>query len=369
MRRYLPPEVPLPLPTPPRVGALVLLFTGLCWVAGSALWARVEPSRLPASLRDTGLYEDWERKRVDPRNLAFEPQYPLWSDGSQKRRWVFIPPGTQIDARAPDDWVFPVGTRFWKEFRFGRRVETRLIQRMAHGWAFGAYVWDEGETEALLAPEQGIPDHHELEPGLFHTIPGAADCRACHQGRPPFILGFSTLQLSADRDPLAPGRSPDPDDGRLDLQRLVSLGLLRGLPPGLLQRPPRIVASTASDRAALGYLHGNCGNCHNAVGPLADLGLVLWHRVDAAPGAPEPAVETTVRSRARWRPAGAEQDAVRVVPGAPAHSALWVRMATRNPLVQMPPLGTRKVDPAGSALVEQWIAGLSDQAVQPGRSQ
>ena len=58
--------------------------------------------------------------------------------------------------------------------------------------------------------------------------------------------------------------------------------LLDHLDPRWLQAPPRIGAPGSRQRAALGYLHGNCGGCHNAEGPLAPLGLVLAH--SAIPG-------------------------------------------------------------------------------------
>ena len=54
---------------------------------------------LPQHLRDTGLYAEGV--------LAFSPQYPLWSDGAVKNRWIYLPPGTSIDATQPDAWEFP----------------------------------------------------------------------------------------------------------------------------------------------------------------------------------------------------------------------------------------------------------------------
>ncbi len=92
------------------------------------------------------------RRRVRADNIAFAPQYPLWSDGASKRRWIHLPPGTAIDASRADAWEFPLGTRLWKEFSYGRRVETRLIERLADGsWRFAAYVWNDEGTDAVLA--------------------------------------------------------------------------------------------------------------------------------------------------------------------------------------------------------------------------
>ena len=104
----------------------------------------------PRELTDTGLYSDGARFTVPPENRPFAPQYPLWSDGAAKRRWVRLPKGRAIDARDPDRWVFPAGTRFWKEFSFrGRKVETRYLEKLAAGrWVYATYAWNEAQTAA-----------------------------------------------------------------------------------------------------------------------------------------------------------------------------------------------------------------------------
>ena len=103
-------------------------------VALASKVAAIPQPRAPQTLQETGLYADAEARRVDPRHLAFAPQYPLWTDGAAKRRWISLPPGTAIDASDPEAWVFPVGTRLWKEFSFaGQRVETRYLERQADG--------------------------------------------------------------------------------------------------------------------------------------------------------------------------------------------------------------------------------------------
>ena len=48
--------------------------------------------------------------------------------------------------------MFPVGTRLWKEFSLGRRLETRMLERTREGWRFATYVWTEDGTDAVLAP-------------------------------------------------------------------------------------------------------------------------------------------------------------------------------------------------------------------------
>jgi hypothetical protein len=309
--------------------------------------------RAPELLAETGLYADPESKTVAPENLAFVPQYPLWSDGATKKRWIRIPPGTSIDASDPDAWKFPVGTKLWKEFSFGRRVETRFMELGTDGrWIYATYAWSEDEKEARLVPERGARGVCEVRPGVRHDLPGVADCRACHTGRPVEVLGFTALQLSPDRDPLAPHKE-EPGPEAHDLRRLVATGVLRNFPEALLELPPRIAASTPRARAALGYLQANCGICHNGVGPLASLGMCLDARLASA-SSTAPAFESTVGVPSRYRPPG-RGPCSRIEPGAPETSALAIRMASRNPLVQMPPLGTHVADEEALALVGAWI--------------
>jgi hypothetical protein len=167
---------------------------------------------------------------VDERNLPFAPQYPLWTDGASKRRWIRLPQGTSIDASNPNDFAFPIGTRLWKQFGFERLVETRFMERRADGsWRFATYVWRAGGHDAELAPEAGVPWAHTMAEGVSYDVPGTTDCESCHLGRSNPVLGFGALQLSADRDTLAPHAEP-PSDAILDLAAFASRGLIRNLP-------------------------------------------------------------------------------------------------------------------------------------------
>jgi mono/diheme cytochrome c family protein len=309
----------------------------------------------PQTLGETGLYSDWATKTVAPANLPFSPQYPLWTDGARKSRWLYVPKGRVIDASNPDVWRFPVGTRAWKEFRFGRRAETRLIERTPSGWQFAAYAWNEDETEAPLVPERGIARSVPIRDGVRHGIPSRADCRACHVAGPARLLGLSALQLSPDRDPLAPHAEPPPD-GAVDLQVLVARGLLRGLPPRFLKSPPRIAAASPVARAAIGYLHANCGGCHTGAGELASLKFALNYGLSAPPSAAPPALLTGVGQSSIFKVPSPTDAVERICAGRPDASVLVARMTSRHPLVQMPPLGTRIVDDEAVALIKKWIA-------------
>src|SRR5687767_4958187 len=75
------------------------------------------------SLGSTGLFSDLATEQLSPGVRAYRPRYELWSDGAEKRRWILLPEGERIDTSNMDDWVFPVGTKLWKEFsRDGTRA-------------------------------------------------------------------------------------------------------------------------------------------------------------------------------------------------------------------------------------------------------
>jgi hypothetical protein len=327
---------------------------------------QADTAAAPRWLSQTGLYG--EDGAIAAGNRPFTPQYPLWTDGAAKARWIHLPEGSRIDVADADAWRFPVGTKLWKEFAWnGRKVETRLLWLAAPDqWVFAAYVWDEAQRDAELAPEGGVPDAYEVASGRHHSIPGRADCLACHAASPTTVLGFSALQLSDDRDPLAPHAEPLPT-GAITLRELVDEDRLSPPRPQWAASPPRIRASDPVERAALGYLAANCGTCHNDRGSLARLGLALHHNVAADPLAPEPALLTALDAPGRWQVPGVAPDSSRVVaPGAPERSALAYRLASRRPSSQMPPLGTVIRDDEGLELVRRWIAELGEKDVVVG---
>ncbi|MEW6703997.1 MAG: hypothetical protein AB1430_04015 [Pseudomonadota bacterium] len=342
-----------------RRAAHLLRLLGL-WLAAAALLGCAGAGReqaplpagdpaapLPERLHDTGLYAAARTVRTGV--LGFTPQYPLWSDGAEKRRWIYLPPGSAIDASKPDAWEFPLGTRLWKEFAVqGRPVETRFIERLRDGsWRFATYVWNAEGTEARLAPARGA------RVGRY-AVPSRGDCFACHGSAPAPVLGFAALQLSTERDPLAAGaQAPGPRD--LDLRVLVERGLLRGLPQGLARQPPRIAAVSPLERAALGSLHGNCAHCHNTSANRVPLKLTLAQRVAEPALSRDEVLRSVVDVVARYQPAG-RSDARIVAAGHPEASLLVQRMASRDPRQQMPPLGTERPDYEGLALVQRWIA-------------
>lgn len=286
-------------------------------------------SELPERLSETGLYADLATGELATGVAAYTPQFALWSDGADKRRWIWLPPDSRIDTSDPDDWRFPAGTKLWKQFSVaGVAIETRLVEKRGprdDDWVALSYVWDADGRDASAAPLGDIDVR-----ATGHDVPAAGECAACHGGRRSFVLGFSTIQLAR---PAAAGE--------LDLDALVAQGRLSDPPVS------PIVPGDPTVRAALGYLHANCGHCHNAARPAADGARCFDPRNDldfSLAVADLAAPETTATYRT-------------VVATGNATKALD-RMSRRGFLRQMPPLATTRVDDEAVALMQRWIEAL-----------
>ncbi len=297
----------------------------------------------PEKLSDTGLYSDFASRTLAPGVIAYEPRWPLWSDGADKKRYLLLPSGMQIDTSAMDDWSFPVGTKAWKEFSAGGKVyETRFLWKKDDGWWEVSYAWLADGTDAIAAPE-GVSDAL----GTGFDIPPQDDCNECHSQVRDVVIGVSALQLGAK-------------DGDGTLAKLATMNALSNAPDASYDVP-----GTGVVKDALGYLHGNCAHCHNDTSSLRfQTNMRLRVQVDAK--TPE---DTDVYKTAPFlvmkHPMIETKSVYALVPGAPDLSGIALRMALRggpndpdgNPY-QMPPVATNVADATGIATVRSWIASM-----------
>ncbi|HMJ12170.1 MAG TPA: hypothetical protein VK524_12185 [Polyangiaceae bacterium] len=292
-------------------------------------------------LSQTGLFEDMQSERLASGVAPYQPLYELWSDGAQKRRWLYLPPGTRIDTSDMDHWVYPVGTKLWKEFvRDGVRVETRLLHKRAadsSSWTMLAYRWNAEQSDAIAVP-RGQSDAS----GTQHDIPSQTDCATCHDNMPDRVLGVSAIQLSHD----LPGLTLQALSGQ---GRLTAAARAGGYP----------VPGGETERRALGYLHANCGNCHNPTSAVfSSVCLDLWLSTSALATVRETSIFASsygVRVSSASAPSGVD---CRLTGKSLANSSLYTRMGVRDS-TQMPPLASERIDDAGRALVAAWIGTLT----------
>ena len=310
------------------------------WVCDEQEPARTE--QLPERLSDTGLYSDLASDTLSPGVSPYRPQFALWSDGADKRRWVSLPAGSVIDTSDMDNWRFPQGTKLWKEFSVtGQRVETRLLYKSGSSdddWIALSYVWNDAQSEAVAAPWGVVNARGD------HDVPAAGECMACHGGRKGRVLGFSAVQLAEPADPPPSAGAP----AALDLHELIAEQRLSSAPSAPLSVPGNEV-----ERAALGYLHANCSHCHNQDRPRSN-GARCFD--------PKKSYDFTLRVSALDAPQSTPTYRTAVgsafKPGNPGGSKAIDLVSDRGLFKQMPPLATEHVDALAVANLRAWVQAL-----------
>jgi hypothetical protein len=201
------------------------------------------------------------------------------------------------------------------------------------------YAWSQDQSTAteLTAGRTNVW-------GTTYEIPSQDDCTLCHQGRLDGVLGFEAIGLST---PSATGET---------MTRLIADALITNAPAS-----PLVIPGNATEVAALGWLHANCGNaCHNASNYALAKNTGLHMRLNAAQLGTVTGTDTyttAVNVASTFQPTP-DAGFFRIKPADVAHSCIPYRDGSRVPSEQMPPIATHIVDDAGLQLVDDWINTL-----------
>src|SRR5690606_34888098 len=80
---------------------------------GASRVLRLDPGRrhdgLPRLLSETGCVEPSDPHRLAPGAIPYEVAVSFWSDGADKQRYLFLPPGTQLTVLPDGDLELPFG--------------------------------------------------------------------------------------------------------------------------------------------------------------------------------------------------------------------------------------------------------------------
>ena len=318
---------------------------------------------VPKSLSEWGLFEQ-PLNELNPTEgvIPYDLNSPLFSDYSQKARFVKLPEGATAKYNQTEVLGFPEGTLLIKNFYYelnqtvsnGERklMETRLLIHEANGWNALTYVWNEEQTEANLEiAGRTIPVSWTNKEGVLknvnYSVPNLVQCKGCHERSAKMSpIGPSARQLNKHFD--YGGASTN------QLTKWHELNLLDSLPdqdeiPKLAQWDDE--QTETLDARARAWLEINCAHCHRADGPAKNTGLHLLaseqdlYRV----GVGKPPV-------AAGRGSGGLKFGI--VPGNPESSILLHRIASDDPGVMMPELGRKLEHEEGVALIRDWIAEM-----------
>ncbi len=301
---------------------------------------------LPRTLEDFGFFQDQAGRIPANRVVPYMLNTPLYSDGADKLRYIYLPEGTEMAADGEGLLKFPVGSAIIKTFAFGegedqRFIETRVLLHRTDGWLALPYRWNDDQSDARLAVAGArialtTPGGEEIS----YRVPNKNQCKQCHtkdgQVTP---IGPKARNLSADW-----------------LADRVSAGHLGTMPQVAAHFPDWSAREDISDVNSLAraYLDVNCAHCHQPGSMASNSGLDLrWEQHDGqAVGIRKPPV-------AAGRGAGGY--AVSIAPGNPDASIMVHRMSSIEPGVAMPELGKGTVDKDGLAVIRKWIAEMPAQ--------
>lgn len=292
----------------------------------------------------------------------------LYSDRSDKFRFMVLPEGETIEFDRREPWSFPDRTIIIKTFYYphdarhpseGRRLlETRLLFKTDGDWKPQVYKWNQQQTKATRHPigeDMTVEwtDKQGTEVTTNYRVPNTTKCRSCHSKNQELeLLGPRTRQLN---------RTFKYQSGRQNqLEYLEKKGLFgRDIPePTSLPKLPDPKNEKLSiDKRAKAYLEGNCAHCHNPKGPASNSGLYLNFRQDN----PKKRGVCKTPVAAGEATGGFQYD---IKPGYPDESIMVYRVNSNEPGIQMPELPLRTVDQSGLDILKEWIRQMRPKGCQ-----
>ena len=284
---------------------------------------------------------------------------PLFSDYSEKARFVWMPPGSSAKAGETGDILFADGTVLIKNFYYqdnerdpGKIVETRLLVKRKSGWDPLTYIWNDDQSEAFLEiagdfKEITATDHQGKEFTIDYVIPNKNQCKGCHE-RDRKIVPVGPVLKNLNRD------FTYVDGVKNQLVKWSELNYLDEYDP---VRDTFKMADWADPEAnlhdrALAYLEVNCGTCHRSDGPANVSGL---HLTSDESNLFNLGVFKAPVSAGK----GSGGHSYDIVPGDPDASILVYRMESLEPGAMMPELGRKLVHKEGVQLIRDWISGMT----------
>jgi hypothetical protein len=177
---------------------LFILAAQLC-----AMKAQADDQLLPIHLSELHLFSDLGQLIPAANVYPYSVNFPLWSDGASKQRWVYLPPNSKINFQPESPWLLSEGTILVKQINFDSRVETRVEVKTSRGWQFAAYLWNAEQSDATRVDvdtqvdvKSPYSDHK-----ITWTVPSKNKCLMCHISNraDSEVIGFNTTQFGKNQ--------------------------------------------------------------------------------------------------------------------------------------------------------------------------
>ena len=313
-------------------------------------------SKAPRFLSEFGFFQDMQNQipaeGVHPYSLVS----PLFSDQTDKLRFVYVPEGQKLGYVKDKVFIFPVGSTLIKTFAYlnmngpleQQLLETRLLINTNAGWKAISYVWNEEQTDAKRAiagatiPTSFLNSQGELV-AVRYRAPNQNQCKECHQ----------VNKVMTPIGPKARNMNKDLNYQSGEMNQLLYWAALGWIDQKLESSPISSYTdvNASLDNRARAYLDINCGHCHIPGGSADTTGLYL-NLIEEN----QEKLGIFKKPVAAGRASGNLKYSI--VPGHSDDSIMLFRMKSLDPGIMMPESGRALADDAGIKLIKNWIDKL-----------
>lgn len=304
----------------------------------------VQTTKYPNSLSEYGFFDAGKTGFTPSAALiSYDLKTPLFSDYSEKFRYIYIPEGKMAKASNNGLIDFPVGSAIIKNFGYMqegkmRLIETRLLLRRKDEWLALPYVWNETQDDAVLKLagkrlSVDFTDPNDRRRQIDYAVPNKNQCKECHGVND----GIANSVM-----PIGP-KLRNIEQSSID--KLVAANVLQ---IGGVVSDAHWDKDDKLERDARAYLDINCGHCHNPKGSASNSGLFLdYEQSDSI------AYGIYKRPVAAGRGSGGLEFAIK--PGHAEESIIIHRMKSNDAGVAMPQIGRAITHDEGVSLISDWI--------------
>ena len=306
--------------------------------------------KTPKALSEYGFFSDPLNQIPNKGVVPYELITALFSDYTDKHRFVYLPKGTIAKYDGEEVFDFPLGAALIKTFSYQTNeggtllLETRLLLNKEDGWDALTYVWDIDRGDAYLALGGKTIEVTDVitptnENFIRYRAPNKNQCKECH--------------LKDDAvEPIGPkprniNKAMVYENGieNNQIDHWAVIGLLEEKPYSNGSMVNAFNQNHDIDMRARSYLDINCGHCHSPQGSASSSGLYLSIEDK----------EFGVYKKPVAAGRGSGGLSYSIVPGEAEESILLFRMLSNEPDVMMPESGRSLMHAEAIELITEWI--------------
>tara|TARA_B100001057_G_scaffold291628_1_gene291697 strand:+ start:3983 stop:5020 length:1038 start_codon:yes stop_codon:yes gene_type:complete len=310
----------------------------------------------PTKLSEFGFFIDDSAQIPHKDVIPYELISTLFSDYSEKQRWVYVPENSKAQYEYSQVFDFPVGSALIKTFYYSvderdpslgkNLLETRLLLRKESGWEAVSYAWNDEQTEAFKKVagktiNVAWTDFMGAEKEVRYRVPNVNQCKECHASKDKITpIGPKARNINKDFDF---------KEGKFNqLSYWMEREIIDEYPLDLVSPVDWTDDTKDINSRVRSYLDVNCGHCHSPTGNANSTGLYL-HLNETR----ETHLGVYKKPVATGRGSGGFKYSI--VPGKPEESILLHRMISMDPGVMMPESGRSLTHEEAVEMVREWI--------------